>query len=230
MRRFLVLALLLLGGVPSGAWGQRLPAGAVPLHYAITLAPDLAREVGEVVLLGGGLLAGQVPQGLAHLKTGLQMLAGRGRWARFQRAGQRAVAELREPRMEPGLHHLGVAVDNIDAIVARYHARYPRGTVIAESGDLQHGQVRIYDPECNPVTLSQNSFGLGRALPRIPRIAHFALNALDTEVEVASYTGRRWIPFTALFLGPGKSARMATRRPAALAAARIRLMRSPCSE
>ena len=41
---------------------------------------------------------------------------------------------------------------------ARYRARYPRGTVIAESGDLQHGEVRIYDPECNPVTLSQKQF------------------------------------------------------------------------
>ena len=57
-----------------------------------------------------------------------------------------------------GLHHLGIAVDDVDAVVARYRARYPRGTVIAESGDLQHGEVRIYDPECNPVTLSQNEF------------------------------------------------------------------------
>jgi hypothetical protein len=46
------------------------------------------------------ILAGQVPQGLAHLKTGLQMLAGRGRWARFQRAGQRAVAELRQQGLD----------------------------------------------------------------------------------------------------------------------------------
>ena len=55
-----------------------------------------------------------------------------------------------------------IAVDNVDEVVARYRARYPRGTVIAESGDLQHGEVRIYDPECNPVTLSQNNFGFGR--------------------------------------------------------------------
>jgi catechol 2,3-dioxygenase-like lactoylglutathione lyase family enzyme len=89
--------------------------------------------------------------------------------------------QLREPRMEIGLHHIGVAVDNIDAVVARYRARYPRGTVIAQSGDLQHGQVRLYDPECNPVVLSQNNFGLGAGELRVPRIAHFALNALDTE-------------------------------------------------
>jgi len=89
---------------------------------------------------------------------------------------------LHGPHMEQGFHHLGVAVDNIDALVARYRARYPRGTVVAENGDLQHGEVRIYDPECNPVTLSQRNFGLpAAASTRVPRIAHMALNALDTE-------------------------------------------------
>jgi hypothetical protein len=39
----------------------------------------------------------------------------------------------------------------------------PRGTVIAETGDLQHGEVRIHDPECNPVTLSAKNFGLAAA-------------------------------------------------------------------
>jgi CO/xanthine dehydrogenase FAD-binding subunit len=38
-----------------------------------------------------------------------------------------------------------------------------------------------------------------------------ALNALDAEVEVASFNERRWIPFTSLFLGPGKSAIDSTR-------------------
>lgn len=95
--------------------------------------------------------------------------------------------ELREPHMELGLHHIGIAVDDVGAVVARYRARYPRGTVIAENGDLQHGQARIYDPECNPVTLSDNNFGLGNASVRIPRIAHLALNALDTEAILDFY-------------------------------------------
>ncbi len=95
---------------------------------------------------------------------------------------------LREPRMELGLHHIGIAVDDVAAVVARYRERYPRGTVIAESGDLQHGQARIYDPECNPVTLSQANFGLdGGAASRVPRIAHLALNALDTEAILDFY-------------------------------------------
>jgi catechol 2,3-dioxygenase-like lactoylglutathione lyase family enzyme len=95
--------------------------------------------------------------------------------------------ELREPHMAFGLHHLGIAVERIDDIVARYRALYPRGTVVAESGDLHHGEARIYDPECNPVTLSQKNFGLGPAAPRVPRIAHIALNALDPEAILAFY-------------------------------------------
>jgi catechol 2,3-dioxygenase-like lactoylglutathione lyase family enzyme len=96
---------------------------------------------------------------------------------------------LHEPSMENGIHHLGVAVDNVEAVVARYRALYPRGTVIAESGDLQHGEMRIFDPECHPVTLSQRNFGLREGPARIPRIAHMALNALDTEAILDFYTG-----------------------------------------
>ena len=53
--------------------------------------------------------------------------------------------QLHEPRMESGPHHLGIAVDNLDQTLARYRAFNPRGVVIPESGDLQHGDVRIHD-------------------------------------------------------------------------------------
>jgi catechol 2,3-dioxygenase-like lactoylglutathione lyase family enzyme len=95
--------------------------------------------------------------------------------------------ELREPHMALGLHHLGIAVERIDDVVARYRALHPRGTVVAENGDLHHGEARIYDPECNPVTLSQKNFGLAPSAPRVPRIAHIALNALDPEAILAFY-------------------------------------------
>lgn len=90
-------------------------------------------------------------------------------------------SQLGEPRMERGLHHLGIAVENLDETLARYRAFNPRGVIIPESGDLQHGEVRIHDPECHPVSLSQRQFGLDGAGGAIPRIAHIALNALDTE-------------------------------------------------
>src|SRR4029079_6074444 len=67
---------------------------------------------------------------------------------------------LHEPHAENGLHHLGVAVGDVEATVARYRARYPRRTLAPYIGDLQHGVVRIYDPECHPVALSQTNFGL----------------------------------------------------------------------
>jgi catechol 2,3-dioxygenase-like lactoylglutathione lyase family enzyme len=90
--------------------------------------------------------------------------------------------QLHEPRMECGPHHLGIAVESLDQTLARYRAFNPRGVVIPESGDLQHGEVRIHDPECNPVSLSQRQFGLTAVPGKIPRIAHIALNALDTEL------------------------------------------------
>jgi catechol-2,3-dioxygenase len=106
--------------------------------------------------------------------------------------------QLREPHLETGLHHLGIAVDDIEAIVARYRAFNPRGTMVKESGDLQHGEVRIYDPECNPVSLSQRDFGLpAESPPRVPRIAHMALNALDTEAILDFYA--RVFDFRELF-------------------------------
>jgi catechol 2,3-dioxygenase-like lactoylglutathione lyase family enzyme len=95
--------------------------------------------------------------------------------------------ELHEPSMEVGLHHLGIAVDDVEATLARYRAFNPRGVVIPEAGDLQHGEVRIHDPECHPVSLSQRNFGLGVGGARVPRIAHIALNALDTQAMLAFY-------------------------------------------
>lgn len=88
---------------------------------------------------------------------------------------------LREPRMEIGFHHLGIAVDDLAQTEERFRRLYPRGTVVRESGDLHHGELRIYDPECNPITLSQRNFGMSRDEPSYPRIAHIALNALDPE-------------------------------------------------
>ena len=105
--------------------------------------------------------------------------------------------QLHEPRMEIGLHHLGIAVENVEQTLARYRAFNPRGVVIAENGDLQHGDVRIHDPECNPVSLSQRQFGLTGTPARIPRIAHIALNALDTGLVLDFY--RQVFGFRELF-------------------------------
>lgn len=94
-------------------------------------------------------------------------------------------ADLGEPHMEAGLHHLGIAVDSVEETEARYLECYPRGTVVKESGGLARGEIRIHDPECNPVTISGRNFGLSLEstgdATGYPRIAHIALNALDPD-------------------------------------------------
>jgi carbon-monoxide dehydrogenase medium subunit len=78
---------------------------------------------------------------------------------------------------------------------------HQKATALVEASYVVGGpQVR------NVATLGGN---VSHALPAADGTT--ALNALDAEVEVASYTGRRWIPFTSLFLGPGKSAIDSTR-------------------
>jgi len=75
------------------------------------------------------------------------------------------------------------------------------GTALVEASYVVGGpQVR------NVATLGGN---VAHALPAADGTT--ALNALSAEVEVASYGGRRRLPFAALFLGPGRSAIDSTR-------------------
>jgi carbon-monoxide dehydrogenase medium subunit len=70
-----------------------------------------------------------------------------------------------------------------------------KATCLVEASYVVGGpQVR------NVATLGGN---VAHALPAAD--GSTALNALDAEVEVASFSGRKWIPFTQLFRGPGES-------------------------
>ena len=91
----------------------------------------------------------------------------------------RARDDLNEPDQTIGLHHVGVEVDDPDAVITRYLDRNPRGEVVEEPGGIHFGEVRIYDPECRPVSLSSTGFGLKPEERRIPRLGHIAFNALD---------------------------------------------------
>jgi catechol 2,3-dioxygenase-like lactoylglutathione lyase family enzyme len=95
---------------------------------------------------------------------------------------------LVEPHMAEGWNRIGIAVDSLAETEARYRACCPRGTVVRESGETGYGELRIYDPECKPISLSERNFGLSaRATPHLPRIAHMALNALDPETSFDFY-------------------------------------------
>ena len=63
---------------------------------------------------------------------------------------------------------------------------------------MQHGEIRLHDPECRPVTVSTKSFGVPASKEKqFPRVRHIAYNALDPETMLQFYTqvlGLREIP------------------------------------
>jgi len=87
---------------------------------------------------------------------------------------------LCEPRMEVGLNHIGIQVDDLEAVKNKYLKLYPRKPVIPEAGDVHHGVLRIHDPDGNPVSLSDQPFGV-KGDRRYPGIRHIAYNAMDPE-------------------------------------------------
>ena len=96
---------------------------------------------------------------------------------------------LGEMHMEAGLHHIGLQVDDLEEVKGRFIRFNPRGMIIREPNDLQHGEIRIHDPECRPVTVSTSSFGVPANKEKsFPRVRHIAYNALDPETMLQFYT------------------------------------------
>jgi CO/xanthine dehydrogenase FAD-binding subunit len=109
------------------------------------------------------------------------------------------IVGLNEIREEDGFITLGAGVTHNQIVESQLLQQ--KATALVEASYVVGGpQVR------NVATLGGN---VAHALPAADGTT--ALNALDAEVEAASFSGRRWIPFTALFLGPGKSAIDSTR-------------------
>ena len=63
-------------------------------------------------------------------------------------------------KMDCGLHHIGLEVDDLEEIKGRFLALNPRGVILQEPDDVHHGEIRIHDPECLPVSLSTKGFGV----------------------------------------------------------------------
>jgi endogenous inhibitor of DNA gyrase (YacG/DUF329 family) len=84
------------------------------------------------------ILAGQVPAGMADLKQGLTLLAGRGNWMRLQNAGQRAANELRS-------RGLTAEAAEIEALVAQ---TLPAGFVAAAAGAVRSRILPTNCPAC----------------------------------------------------------------------------------
>ncbi|MGH7827921.1 MAG: VOC family protein, partial [Candidatus Binatia bacterium] len=106
--------------------------------------------------------------------------------------------DLNEMKMECGLHHVGLEVADLEEVKGRFLTINPRGMILQEPDDIHHGEIRIHDPECLPVSLSTKSFGVPAAKERpYPRIRHIAYNALDPEMMLRFYAqvlGLREVP------------------------------------
>ena len=96
--------------------------------------------------------------------------------------------ELMELHNDTGLHHVGLQVSNLSDALDQYRLVRPGGVIVPEEGGVHFGDIRIFDPETNPVALSEGDFGVGNRRKRMPRIAHVAFNALVPE-DVMSFYG-----------------------------------------
>jgi CO/xanthine dehydrogenase FAD-binding subunit len=109
------------------------------------------------------------------------------------------IVGLNEIREESGYLVIGAGVTHNQ--IVENALLQQKATALVEASYVVGGpQVR------NVATIGGN---VAHALPAADGTT--ALNALDAEVEAASFSGRRWIPFASLFLGPGKSAIDSTR-------------------
>lgn len=98
----------------------------------------------------------------------------------------RSREDLGEARNQLGPHHIGFAVDDFEVIKARFRRLNPRALMVPETGK-NRGEIRIYDPECNPVSLSRNAFGLDAGPAVAPKLRYLAFGALDPEALAEFY-------------------------------------------
>jgi|SRR5579884_73987 catechol 2,3-dioxygenase-like lactoylglutathione lyase family enzyme len=84
-------------------------------------------------------------------------------------------AELGEDAAESGLHHFGVAIDDIREIEGRLEEFAPNADIRGENGDLHHGEYRLIDPNGLPVSLSTKHFHTAAQPQGFPEIHHVAI-------------------------------------------------------
>jgi catechol 2,3-dioxygenase-like lactoylglutathione lyase family enzyme len=89
--------------------------------------------------------------------------------------------ELHEPCSPIGVHHVGIQVDDLAAARDRYRALCPNMPMIEEPGGLHFGDLRIFDPEGFPISLSERSFGVEGEVNRLPSMRHIAYNVFWPE-------------------------------------------------
>lgn len=97
-------------------------------------------------------------------------------------------ADLMELRKDAGLHHIGMEVDSIDQVLEAYRKLVPGGIAVREPGGPHYGEVRIFDPELNPISLSERAFGVTGERRSLPRIGHIAIHTLQPQRSADFFT------------------------------------------
>jgi len=117
-----------------------------------------------------------------------------------------------EDNAEPGLHHLGFDVENLQETEARFKELYPSGKISQEPGGSHHGELRIHDPDGIPVSLSANGFSMRGEPQKFPRIRHVAFATPDPTETLGFYSkvfGVTELPTSFDFRKEGKPNRFA---------------------
>ncbi|HLG71661.1 MAG TPA: VOC family protein [Chloroflexota bacterium] len=122
-----------------------------------------------------------------------------------------------QPGDKFGLHHVGVAVDDLREVEARLEEAMPEAELTPENGDLQHGECRLVDPSGLPVSLSTSGFHTPDDRRGFPAIHHIAIKVADTDAmldfyktvfgfrEVSSSLMRRQQNWKSRFAGDGST-------------------------
>ncbi len=120
---------------------------------------------------------------------------------------------LNEPHLENGLHHVGLQVDSMERALAEYRRTTYGEVVVDEPSGVHFGDVRFFDPEGMPVSVSEGGFGAPATREVRPaRIQHVAFNSLLPQRILHFYStvfGFREVTNSVKFRGRGRMNRFA---------------------
>ncbi|HEX6511966.1 MAG TPA: VOC family protein [Chloroflexota bacterium] len=96
-------------------------------------------------------------------------------------------AGLGEVNDEVGLHHFGLAIDDIHEIESRLEDFAPSADIRGENGDVHHGDYRLIDTNGLTVSLSTKHFHTPAQPGAFPSIHHLAMKVRDNEETLNFY-------------------------------------------
>ena len=96
-------------------------------------------------------------------------------------------AELGEDNDELGLHHFGLAIDDIREFEGRLEEFAPGADLHGENGDVHHGDYRFTDGNGLAVSISTKHFNTPAKAGVYPSIHHLAMKVPDGDELVSLY-------------------------------------------